>query len=73
VPLNVFRLLFINPSERVVGVPLSVQQFIKLCLNRLCVTMLGALNEQSHEPYDQGRDSVPVHRATIENKPEERV
>jgi hypothetical protein len=71
--LNVFRFLFIDAGERAVRVPLSVQQLIKLRLNRLCVTMLGTLNEQSHEPNDQGRDSVPVQTVAVENKPEERI
>jgi hypothetical protein len=42
--LDLFRLLFIDASEGAVRAPLSVQQLIKLCLNRVCVTVLGTLN-----------------------------
>jgi len=56
---NLLGLLVVNFRERVVRSTLRVQQFIELRLQRLRIAVLGALDEQSHEPNRQRRNAIP--------------
>ena len=72
-PLNIFRLLFINVSKGVARTMLSTQQFIQLCLDRQGVTVLCSLDEQGHAPDNQGSNCVPIKRVSVECVPEQGI
>jgi hypothetical protein len=71
--LNVLRFFFINFRHRIVCSTMSVQKLIQLRLQGLGVSMLGTLNEQRHEPNDQGCPGMPVEGIPVKNEPKNRV
>jgi hypothetical protein len=71
--LNFFGVLLVYLREFVAGVVLRMQEFVELCVNGLRVPMLGALNNQCHEPRCQDRDTAPSKRSSIEDKPKNPV
>jgi hypothetical protein len=68
---NLLGLLVVNFRERVVRSTLRVRQFIELCLQRLRITVLGALDEQSHEPNRQR--AIPIEGGPVKKQPEQRI
>lgn len=73
VTLDVFRLLFIDVSKRVAGSRLSMQQLVELCLDRLAVAVLGALNDQCHKPGREYGEAMPAEVLAIKEEPRQAV
>ena len=67
--LNLLRFFFINSRHRIVCSTMSVQKLIHLRLQGLGISMLGTLNEQRHEPNDQGCPGMPVKGSSVKNEP----
>ena len=64
--LNLFWFLLVETGDFVVGVSMSVQQFIKFGMDRLSISMFSALDEQSHQPCREGGKAVPLQRLRAE-------
>jgi hypothetical protein len=71
--LNVLRFFFINFRHRIVCSTMSVQKLIRLRLQGLGVSMLGSLNEQRHEPKNQGCPGMPLKGLSVKSEPKNRV
>jgi hypothetical protein len=66
---NVLRLFVVDMGKCVSRAGLGMQQLIQLRLDGLRVTMLRALDEQSHEPSGHRRNGMPVEGFALEGKP----
>jgi hypothetical protein len=73
VALNVFGLFLVDARHGIAGATLRVEQFIKLGMYGLGVSMLCSLNEQGHEPNGHGSEAVPTKGLTIQQEPQEAV
>jgi hypothetical protein len=60
VALDVFGLFLVHARHSIAGAALRVEQFIKLGLHGLSITVLCALNEQGHEPNGHGGEAMPT-------------
>ncbi len=71
--LNLLWFFVINSRHRIVCSTMSVQKLIQLRLQGLGIPMLGTLNQQRHEPNDQGCRAMPVKGSSVKNEPKNRV
>ena len=67
--LNVFRLLLVYARHGVAGPAVRVKQLVEFGLYGLSVAVLGSLNEEGHDPNDDGSNAVPVKRCRLKYEP----
>jgi hypothetical protein len=65
-----FWLLRVEMNELTAGSSFDPKQFIELCVYRLRVTMLSALNEERHKPSGHGSHGLPVKGLRVKHKPD---
>src|SRR5262249_13752362 len=73
VVFDLFWLLIVEMGECVARSILRPKKFIKLCMDRLGVTVLGPLDEERHAPSCERRCAMPVQRFGLEHEPAYRV
>lgn len=71
--LDRFRFLLVQLGQLVVGMPVGMEQFVQLAMNRLGVPMFGTLDEQRHQPGREDGDTVPFKGFAVEPPPQEPV
>jgi hypothetical protein len=49
------------------------KQFVELGVDRLGISMLSALNEESHSPRSDGRKRLPIEGVRADHKPRDNV
>lgn len=69
VPFDQFRFLLIHCCQLGPGIAVDAQQFVELGVDRLCVAMLGALDQQRHEKRRDGGGAGPAETSGIEYQP----
>jgi hypothetical protein len=68
--LNLFGFLIVQCGQTLLRVALRSQQFIKLGVNSLCISVLRALDEKRHQQGRNACNGLPVERLAIEDQPE---
>ena len=64
---NFFRLLLILHRKGAIGFTHCAQKLIEFCVYRLGIAVLGALDEQCHDPCRNGGSPLPAKRLWVEN------
>src|SRR5262245_21425767 len=63
---DLFWFLLVNVDECIACAIICPKELIELCMNRLRVTMLGALDEERHAPRRKGGHSVQIQGFWLE-------
>jgi hypothetical protein len=70
VRFDVLGLAGVERAQVVVGLAFGPQQLVELGVDGLGITVLGALDEQRHDPRRHRGDAGPGQRARIEHEPQ---
>ena len=66
---NFFRLLLIEHRKVAIGFTHCAQKLIEFCVYRLGIAVLGALDEQRHDPCRNGGNALPVQGLWVKTQP----
>jgi hypothetical protein len=71
--LDRFGLFLVELGQVVTGAPLGMKQLVQLGVDGLRVSMLGALDDQRHEPRGEHRNAVPTKGIAVEPPPQQAI